>query len=609
MLEKKEMKRLSENIRSRYFVGLRKYLNQKNEEYLINAYNMGREAAQKGVGELDIITYHHERLIELNKLGLDLDYEEKIKRASEYLKECLAPFEVKLGSYRNVINELEEKNELLEKEIESRKEAQKELSRSKEYFQSLIENAQDIITVMDHKGVIRFMSPAIERILGYTHGELIGRDAFQYVHENDVKKVKGLFEEVIGTPDQVKTAEFRFRHKSKGWVYLESIAKNVQDSQDGPIVIVNSRDITERKYAVQKLEEHKIQLSKAQKIAKVGSWEWYPETNEVRWSDEMARIYGFEPGEFDNSYQTFANCIHPEDRSGMENRFKEALEEKGSFLVEHRIIRRNGEERILECRGEVVIDEDGEVSRMIGTGQDITRQKKTEQQLRDYSQRLRNLSEKIERAREEERIRISRQVHDELGQMLTVLKMDVSMIRGEMQKKVSEDILNYFNAQASKVLDRINVIIKSVQRITTELRPEVLDDLGLKEAIDWQASEFAKRTDINIDFTSHLNQTDFLDSDTETTLFRIFQETLTNVARHASASQVDIELKREENNLYLVVSDDGIGITEDQKTASSSLGIIGMRERTQFLGGDMKIVGERNKGTTVTLRIPLNGEN
>lgn len=602
------MKRLDKNIRTRYFEGLKKYLKQKDEEYLTNAYNMGREAVQKGVSELDIITYHHDRLIELNNLGLDLDYEEKIKCASNYLKECLAPFEVKLGSYRNVIKELEDKNELLEKEIESRKEAQEELFRSKEYFQSLIENAQDIITVMDHSGIIRFMSPAIERILGYGHGELIGRDAFQYVHENDVQEVKKLFEEVVSTPDHTATAEFRFMHKCNGWVFLESIAKNVEDSHDGPIVVVNSRDVTERKHAIQKLEDHKIQLSKAQKIAKVGSWEWYPETGEVNWSDEMARIYGFDPDEFDRDYQTFSDHQHPEDRQRMEKKIKQTLEEKGSFVVEHRIIRPDGEQRILQGRGEVVTDENGEVVKMIGTGQDITEQKETEQKLRDYSEQLRNLSEKIERAREDERIRIARQVHDELGQMLTVLKMDVSMMRGELQKHVSKDILDYFNSQAAKVLDRINVIIKSVQRITTELRPEVLDDLGLKEAIDWQAGEFEKTFDIKTDYTSYVDDTDFLNDEKSTTLFRIFQETLTNVARHAEASQVDIVLKKENEILYLIISDDGVGITEDQKTASSSLGIIGMRERTQYLGGDMKIEGEQGEGTTVILQLPVNGD-
>lgn len=602
------MKRLNDKVKGRYSKGLEKYISKSDEEYLTNAYNMGRQAAQKGVSELDLISYHHDRLVEINKLNLDLEYEQIIQRASDYLKECMAPFEVKLGGYRNVINELQEKNKLLEKEIENREEAQEELFRSKEYFQSLIENAQDIITVMDHTGIIRYSSPSIERILGYPHGELVGRDAFQYVHENDVEELKELFNDVISIPGKTVTAQFRFRHKNDGWVYLESIAKNVDDGQDGPVVIVNSRDVTERIKTVRKLEEHKVQLSDAQQIAKVGSWEWKPDQKEVSWSDEMYRIYGINPENCNIDYGTFTNFIHPEDVNRFERTVEKALEEESSFSTEHRIIRRDGEKRNMLCRGNVVRNEDGKVIKMIGTGQDITEQKEKEERLREYSRQLRNLSEKIERAREDERIRIARQVHDELGQMLTVLKMDVSMLGEEMQEKTSSEVSQDLKKQTVKVLDRINVIIKSVQTITTELRPEVLDDLGLKEAIDWQAGEFEKRTNINISFKSHIDETDFLDDEKATTLFRIFQETLTNIARHANASRVDIKLKRQNRSLYLIVSDDGVGITEEQKNASSSLGIIGMRERTQFLGGDVKIEGSKEEGTTVTLQLPLNGD-
>lgn len=600
------MKRLDEDIRVRYYEGLKKYLNDEKEEYLTFAYNMGRQAVQKGVSELDLITYHHDRLVELNNLGLNQDYKQIIKRASDYLKECLAPFEVKLGSYRDVIGELEEKNKLLEEEIQNRREAQEELLRSKQYFQSLIENAQDIITVLDHKGIIRYSSPSGERILGYRPAELVGKNSFEMVHENDVKKVREIFEEVIATQGQRKTAEFRFEHKNGDWVYLESIAKNVHDSQDGPIVVVNSRDVTQRKDIIQVLEEHKIQLSKAQKIAKVGSWEWYPDSEKVDWSVEMAHIFGYEPDEFENTFSAYLDCLHPEDQNRVTKRIEKAIEEKGSFTLEHRIIRPDEEERIIDCRGEVITNEDGEIRKMIGTGQDITARKNIEQQLRDYSKRLSRLSEKIERARENERIRISRRVHDELGQMLTVLKMDVSLMRREFEKEVSGQMLQEFNAQVAQILDRINVIIKSVQQITTELRPEVLDDLGLKEAIDWQAEEFAKRLNIEVNYNPQLRHTDFLDEDKATTLFRIFQETLTNVARHAQASKVDIELKKVEGNLYLIVNDDGVGITEAEKE-SSSLGIMGIRERAQHLGGDIKIEGENGKGTKVTLRIPLNG--
>lgn len=600
------MDRLSQEIRDRYYEGLKKFIVKENEEYLMHAYEMGRSAAQKGVSELDIITFHHEKLIELYNSARSLDYETKINRASNYLKECLAPFEVKLDSYRDVIDKLEEKNDQLEKEIEDRREAQEELLRSKEYFQSLIENAQDLISVLDHQGIVRFSSPSIERILGYSQQEMVGRDAFEYIHENDVERIREIFEKIISKPGTVQTDEFRFKHKDGRWIYLEAIAKNLEESSDGPIVIVNSRDVTQRKKAIRKLQDQQYQLAEAQKIAKVGSWVWKPGEDDLVWSDEMCRIFGVEPAKFDNDYDTFISLVHPEDRHRFENVLEDTLEGKGAFSIEHRVIRRDEEQRRLLCRGHVVTDEDGEIMKMIGTGQDITQQKAEEEKLREYSERLRNLSEKLERVREEERIRIARQVHDELGQMLTVLKMDVSMMRGEMQKKVTDETLEYFNTQAAKVLDRINVIIKSVQRITTELRPEVLDDLGLKEAIDWQASEFEKRTGIDVKFDSNFHKTDLLDDNKATTLFRIFQETLTNISRHADATKVKIELNRINGDLSLKVADNGIGITEEQKEASSSLGIIGIRERTKNIGGEVKIDGKRSEGTTIILQVPIN---
>lgn len=603
------MKTLAENITNLYREGLKTYLLEEKEECLEQAYEMGRKSLQEGFSELDIVEMHHDVLTKINGSEAESDSEEQMERASAYLKEWLAPFEVKLRSYRKVIDEIQDKNELLRKEIENRKEIERELQSSKEYFQKLIENAQDIITVLDHGGIIRYSSPSIERILGYGKNELNGRDAFQYVHEDDVSRVKELFAEVISIAGNVVTTEFRFQHQNGDWIYLESIAKNVVDSRDGPIVVVNSRDVTDRKKAMRSLQEHKIQLADAQKIAKVGSWQWFPNSeNGVRWSDEMCRIFGIEPDEFDNTFETYMKFVHPRDRVRVKGNIKKAVEEKKSFSFEHKILRPDGEERTLLCRGHILTNENGSVVKVIGTGQDITGQKEKEQKLREYSNQLRSLSEKIERTREEERIRIARAVHDELGQMLTVLKMDVSMLNGEMKQKATPDVQDFFRRKANKILDRINTIIKSVQRITTELRPEVLDDLGLVDAIHWQADEFANRTGIEVEVKSNVEQSDFIDDTQATTLFRIFQETLTNIIRHAKATKVDIKLNRKNSTLYLIVSDNGVGISDEKKNASSSLGIIGMRERTQFLGGDMNIEGEKDKGTTVTLQIPLDAE-
>jgi PAS domain S-box-containing protein len=597
----------TENIRVLYSEGLEKFLTTRNEECLTQAYNLGRESLRLGLSELDIIEFHHDSL---SKVNGSLNDDGKFHSASTYLKEWLAPYEVKLQSFQDVIKELNRKNKQLTEEIENRREIQNELVESKEYFQLLLENGQDIITVLDQRGIIRYTSPSVYRILNYSQNRLVGSDVINYIHESDQKRVKRILKKILKTPGHVESIEFRFLHQEGHWIYLESIIKHVPESRDGPVLVVNSRDTTERRYNMQTLKEHKARLAEAQRIAKVGSWEWKPgEEPDLSWSDEMCRIYGYNPSDFDHSYETYLDHVHPDDRERIVGIIEDALKKKRAFSFEHKIIRLDGEVLNLLCRGRSVTNQQNEVVKMIGTCQDVTEQKLKEQKLREYSQKLRRLTEKIERTREEERIRIAREIHDELGQMLTVLKMDISMLSGQMKKKVSTEVLGYFNSEAEKILNRINTIIKSVQRITTDLRPEVLDDLGLREAIEWQSKEFEKRTGTLVNFISNIGDTDFLSDVHSTTLFRILQETLTNIIRHAEASRVDISFIRRNNNIYLAVEDNGVGITEEQKEAPTSFGIIGMRERTQFLGGDVEIKGDQEKGTTVTVRLPLDVEN
>lgn len=594
-------------IQNQFEGGLKEYLATEGEEYLAEAYELGRQSLYKGLGELDIITLYHNALYEINKSGTLLDSKEKLNRASAYLAEWLAPFEVRLRSYRDLIDELNEKNRQLENEIENRKQIEADLQVSKRHFQSLIENALDIITVLAYDGTIRYGSPSIERVLGYSQDELLGNDAFEYVHPDDIPNVRRLFRVAINMPERVGIEEFRIKHKNGEWIYLESIAKNVQGSTLGSVIIVNSRDVTDRKKTVQKLEESRKKLSEAQRIARVGSWEWVmgEGEGELRWSKEMCRIHGIEPGEFNRRYEMFFTHVHPDEQEHVQEYIGGALKSKQPFKFEDRIIRPDGKERILLNQGRVVTDEENNVIKMVGTSQDITELKQKEQQVREYSELLRKLSARIERAREEERIRIAREIHDELGQMLTVLKMDISLVSSEIINNIPTHAKDSIRSQMRKVVDRINIIIKSVQRITTALRPEVLDDLGLKDAIEWQAQEFGKRTGLQINFGANVTDVNILGDEQSTTLFRIFQETLTNVIRHANASKVDIELKKEQDVIYLIVKDDGIGITREELNDPTSLGIIGMRERTLLLGGDVGIEGEQGKGTKVILKIPL----
>jgi len=233
------------------------------------------------------------------------------------------------------------------------------------------------------------------------------------------------------------------------------------------------------------------------------------------------------------------------------------------------------------------------------TSQDITERKQAEKELRSSQERLRNLTAHLQSIREEERTLVAREMHDELGQSLTALKMDLALLSAKLPK--NQRALIDKTKSMSKLVD---TTLQAVKRISTELRPGLLDDIGLPAAIEWQGEEFQNRTGIKCkvsiepeDITS--------DQDRSTAIFRIFQETLTNVARHASATKVTVNLRKNAAKIELKVRDNGKGITEEQISKPKSFGIIGIRERAHFLGGKVDIKGIRDKGTTVTAKIPL----
>jgi signal transduction histidine kinase len=230
---------------------------------------------------------------------------------------------------------------------------------------------------------------------------------------------------------------------------------------------------------------------------------------------------------------------------------------------------------------------------------DITERKQAEEQLRNSREQLRALAAHLESVREDERARIAREIHDELGQVLTGLRMDLSWVVSRLPGDEAA-----LMERSRSMLTLIDTTIRLVRRIATELRPGVLDDLGLVAAIEWQAQEFQTRTGIACEFAS--NQADLvLAPELGTAAFRICQETLTNVARHAHATRVHIRLEAEAGQLVLTVADNGRGITEQELANRTSLGLLGMRERALLLGGQVSIGGKPGEGTTVTVRIPL----
>ncbi|MBI2428645.1 MAG: sensor histidine kinase [Ignavibacteriales bacterium] len=222
--------------------------------------------------------------------------------------------------------------------------------------------------------------------------------------------------------------------------------------------------------------------------------------------------------------------------------------------------------------------------------------------LKTSRENLRALSAHLQSVREEERTRIAREIHDELGQMLTALKMDVLWLHGKISALANKPV-KQFDETIKSMTFLIDSTINSVRRIATDLRPGVLDDLGLVPAIEWQSQEFEKRTGILTKFSSSVREAN-IERERSTAIFRILQEALTNVVRHSKASKLYIRFEMTNTQLILTVEDNGRGIRSEEINSPRSLGLLGMGERAELQGGSIDITGQPNEGTSITVSLP-----
>ena len=229
---------------------------------------------------------------------------------------------------------------------------------------------------------------------------------------------------------------------------------------------------------------------------------------------------------------------------------------------------------------------------------DISQRKESEERLRKSREKLRNLTAHLHSVREEERKHIAREIHDELAQALTALKMDVFW----MKKRLPDDN-GVLLQKAQTMSGLIDTTIQSVQRIASELRPGLLDDLGLQEAVQWHTREFQDRTGIRCELAFE-GEWEGLDPDRSITIFRVFQEALTNVARHAEATSVEMSCQATDRCVKIRIRDDGRGISREESADPKSFGIIGIRERVHYWGGSVSIQGAPGEGTTIKVSIP-----
>jgi len=381
------------------------------------------------------------------------------------------------------------------------------------------------------------------------------------------------------------------------------VSVNVQplhDHQGRRVGAINVfEDITEREQVLEKLKQSERRLSEAQRVAHIGSWERDLRTDQVTWSDEMYDIFGLNAD--DVSYQRFLRLIVPQDVDRIRALVEEAIRERGRFRCDYRITLADGSIRVVHDRGGTILNEQGVPIRLVGTAQDVTELREAEQALREYAAQLRTLSRRLLEVQEEERRHLARELHDEVGQMLTGLRLIL---------KPSADVTtNAANAEVEKARALVDDLLETVRQLSFDLRPAALDQLGLLPGLLALFDRFTGQSDVRVNF-KHQGLDGRLAPEVETTAYRIVQEALTNVARHAEVADAAVRVWTTGDTLGLQIEDRGRGFDPEAVLGEPrSSGLAGMRERVELLSGRLTIESRPAAGTLITAELPLRRTN
>lgn len=461
---------------------------------------------------------------------------------------------------------------------------------SERRWRSIFESSAIGIAMAGLDGRFVVANRAYQELVGYTEAELQDMKLLDLIHADCVGSATGLIAEMLARQRNEFQIEIRCLRRNRPPVWVRTTMSLIPDADGSPrYMMALIEDITKRKQAEEDLRK---QTEVLQKI-----FDHIPAMINLTGEDgrlqlvnrEWERTLGWRLEEIRRQdIDILAEC-YPDPRERQTVLNLRAAAEGERFDLKTRT--RDG--RMIDTRWAVVKLTDGAT---LGIGVDITERKRAQEELQSSFKQLRELTARLQSVREEERTRVAREIHDELGQALTAIKIDLASLVGRTDKQEEWQ-------KAETILKLVDQTILSVRRIATELRPGILDDLGLVAAVEWAAEEFEARTGImcRLDLP---DEDILIDPQRTTAIFRIFQETLTNITRHAEATRVDVKLGREDGGIVLEVRDNGRGIAQEQLSTDGSLGILGMRERALLLGGELTIRGAPGEGTTVRVLIP-----
>ncbi len=462
---------------------------------------------------------------------------------------------------------------------------------------SIIESTDFAIYGITFNGTILTWNNGAEKTYGYKAGEIVGKSISVLVPLDYRNEMMRTIDKVI-RKQSVERLESERITRDGNMIYVSiSICPFVDATGMNIGVSAIERDITESKMSEEAIKESEEKFRTLVTTAPDGIIVTDSAGQIVEVNMAFTQIFGFYRVEMIG--ETLPKFLPDnENRARAIEMLRRIREEDNIIAGEFDIYSKTGAAIPVEVSVSPLKDDRMNFSGMIAIVRDISARKHYENELRNSREQLRNLAIHLQTAREDEKKRIAFEIHDELGYALTALKLDLAWLVKKMDVKDPN-----LGKKSKEMSELIETTIKKVRSISTQLRPSILDHFGLAAAIEWQANEFQKRTAIRCKLA--LEHVDFVFDDTSSTaMFRIFQEALTNIARHAKATRVDVNLYQNENEVVLKVSDNGMGIPKEQLENHKSMGLISIKERASFLGGTVDINGEEGLGTTVTLKIP-----
>ena len=490
--------------------------------------------------------------------------------------------------------ELARANVSLNLEIVERRGVEARLKESEARFRAIVETSPVplCITSMPEGDILYMNQPMRELFALDTTQPVLGNMVDLYASP----KERGQLMCHLRDEGSLRNVELSFR-RPDGTSFWAVANARVATYGDVPAIYVGLYDITARRKADEKLRASEASLANAQRLARLGDWAWDRDSGLTHWSTELYRILGLEPLVVKPSYSAYLALVHPDDHATVRRAIRVLLSKAQPFGIDHRVTSPAGTTRIVRLQAELVDAREGQSWGIVGTVQDITERKRTEEELLASREQLRELSAYLEAIREEERRHIALEIHDELGQLLTALKMDVALLK----MRVVAD------GEATRKIDDIRELVEKtiwmVRNVASHLRPAALN-FGIVSALEWLAEDFSRRNGMPCQLVVRGGEPTLADAHA-TAVFRIVQESLTNVSRHAGASRVAVTLVSTELALDLRVSDDGQGFDLESAQRGYSYGLLGMGERARLIGGTLHVDSAPGAGTMVSINLPL----